>query len=112
MSAPQEFAPRLGSVLHVLYLLFNEGYTSSTGTELHRTDLTVEAIRLTRAVHAMLPEHGEVIGLLALMPLNDARRPARTGAHGELIPAGRAGPGADCGGCAAHRHRDVRRRGR
>jgi RNA polymerase sigma factor (sigma-70 family) len=86
MPAPEEFAPRLGSVLHVLYLLFNEGYTSSAGADLHRTDLSGEAIRLTRAVHAMLPEHGEVTGLLALMLLNDARRPARTGAHGELIP--------------------------
>ena len=86
MPTPEEFGPRLGSVLHVLYLLFNEGYTSSTWAELHRTDLTAEAIRLTRAVHAMLPEHGEVTGLLALMLLNDARRPARTGEHGELIP--------------------------
>ena len=86
MPAPEEFAPRLASVLHVLYLLFNEGYTSSAGADLHRTDLSGEAIRLTRAVRAMLPEHGEVTGLLALMLLNDARRPARTGAHGELIP--------------------------
>jgi RNA polymerase sigma factor (sigma-70 family) len=82
MPAPEEFAPRLGSVLHVLYLLFNEGYTSSAGADLHRTDLSGEAIRLTRAVHAMLPEHGEVTGLLALMLLNDARRPARTGRGG------------------------------
>jgi predicted RNA polymerase sigma factor len=86
MPAPQEFEARLGSVLHVLYLLFNEGYTSSAGTDLHRTDLSGEAIRLTRTMHAMLPEHSEVTGLLALMLLNDARRPARTGAHGELIP--------------------------
>jgi RNA polymerase sigma factor (sigma-70 family) len=86
MPAPEEFGSRLDAVLHVLYLLFNEGYTSSAGTDLHRTDLSAEAIRLTRAVHAMLPEHGEVTGLLALMLLGDARRPARTGAHGELIP--------------------------
>lgn len=86
MPAPEEFAPRLGAVLHVLYLLFNEGYTSSAGADLHRTDLTAEAIRLTRAVHAMLPEHAEVTGLLALMLLNDARRPARTGPRGELVP--------------------------
>jgi RNA polymerase sigma factor (sigma-70 family) len=86
MPGPEEFASRLGSVLHVLYLLFNEGYASSAGTELHRADLSGEAIRLTRAVRAMLPEHGEVTGLLALMLLNDARRPARTGEHGELIP--------------------------
>ena len=86
MPTPEEFEARLRSVLQVLYLLFNEGYTSSAGADLYRTDLSGEAIRLTRAVHAMLPEHGEVTGLLALMLLNDARRPARTGAHGELIP--------------------------
>jgi RNA polymerase sigma factor (sigma-70 family) len=77
---------RLRSVLHVLYLLFNEGYTSSTGPELHRTELSGEAIRLARAVHAVLPADGEVAGLLALMLLTDARRPARTGPGGELIP--------------------------
>jgi RNA polymerase sigma factor (sigma-70 family) len=86
MPAPEEVGARLGAVLHVLYLLFNEGYASSAGTALHRADLSAEAIRLTRAVHAMLPEHGEVTGLLALMLLNDARRPARTGEHGELVP--------------------------
>lgn len=81
-----ERAERLGAVLHVLYLIFNEGYTSSTGTELQRTDLSNEAIRLTRAVHALLPDDAEVTGLLALMLLTDARRAARTGAHGELVP--------------------------
>jgi RNA polymerase sigma factor (sigma-70 family) len=86
MPTAEEFPPRLGSVLRVLYLLFNEGYTSSAGADLHRTDLSGEAIRLSRAMHAMLPEHGEVTGLLALMLLHDARRPARTGTHGELIP--------------------------
>ena len=86
MPAPQEFEARLGSVLHVLYLLFNEGYTRSAGAELHRPDLSGEAIQLARAMHAMLPDRSEVTGLLALMLLNDARRPARTGAHGELIP--------------------------
>jgi RNA polymerase sigma factor (sigma-70 family) len=86
MPAPQEFEAGLRSVLHVLYLLFNEGYTTSAGADLHRTDLSGEAIRLTRGMHAMLPEHREVTGLLALMLLNDARRPGRTGAHGELIP--------------------------
>src|SRR4029450_11714344 len=86
MPAPEEFEARLRSVLQVLYLLFNEGYTSSAGADLYRTDLSGEAIRLTRAVHAMLPEHGEVSGLLALMLLNDGRPPARTGTHGELIP--------------------------
>jgi RNA polymerase sigma factor (sigma-70 family) len=77
---------RLRNVLHVLYLIFNEGYTSSSGPELHRSDLAVEAIRLTRMVHALLPENGQVTGLLALMLLTDARRDARTGSSGELIP--------------------------
>jgi RNA polymerase sigma factor (sigma-70 family) len=84
--APEEFGPRLQSVLHVLYLMFNEGYASTSGPDLHRVDLSGEAIRLTRAVHALLPEHGEVTGLLALMLLTDARRPARTGPVGELVP--------------------------
>jgi len=77
---------RLRSVLHVLYLVFNEGYASTSGSELARTDLSGEAIRLARAVHALLPDHGEVTGLLALMLLTDARRPARAGAVGELVP--------------------------
>ena len=82
----EERAERLGAVLHVLYLIFSEGYTSSAGPELQRTDLSNEAIRLTRAVHGLLPDDGEVAGLLALMLLTDARRPARTGESGELIP--------------------------
>ena len=73
-------------MLHVLYLIFNEGYTSSIGASLHRADLSSEAIRLTRAIHRRLPDDPEVAGLLALMLLTDARRPARTGADGELIP--------------------------
>jgi predicted RNA polymerase sigma factor len=77
---------RLRSVLHVLYLIFNEGYTSSVGAELQRTELSGEAIRLARMVHELLPENGEVTGLLALMLLTDARRPARTDPDGELIP--------------------------
>jgi predicted RNA polymerase sigma factor len=81
-----ERAQRLSSVLHVLYLIFNEGYTSSSGPSLHRTDLSNEAIRLTRAVHALLPADAQVSGLLALMLLTDARRAARTGPLGELIP--------------------------
>jgi RNA polymerase sigma factor (sigma-70 family) len=79
-------AQRLSVVLHVLYLIFNEGYTSSAGLELQRVELSSEAIRLTRAIHKMLPHEGEVKGLLALMLLTDARRAARTGPHGELIP--------------------------
>jgi predicted RNA polymerase sigma factor len=79
-------AQGLSAVLHVLYLIFNEGYTSSIGPHLHRSDLSNEAIRLTRAVHHLLPDDGEVAGLLALMLLTDARRPARTGPDGELIP--------------------------
>ncbi|MGC4943167.1 RNA polymerase sigma factor [Kribbella sp. DT2] len=77
---------RLRNVLHVLYLIFNEGYTSSSGPELHRSDLAVEAIRLTRMTHALMPDNGQVTGLLALMLLTDARRAARAGASGELIP--------------------------
>ncbi|MGH9332742.1 MAG: RNA polymerase sigma factor, partial [Vicinamibacteria bacterium] len=77
---------RLSSVLHVLYLVFNEGYTTTSGPALQRTDLSNEAIRLTRAVHELLPDDGEVLGLLALMLLTDARRRARTGPGGELIP--------------------------
>jgi len=86
MPAESERAERLASVLHVLYLIFNEGYTASAGNDLHRADLSNEAIRLTRAVRALLPRDGEVAGLLALMLLTDARRPARTGGSGELIP--------------------------
>jgi RNA polymerase sigma factor (sigma-70 family) len=82
----REQAERLRSVLHVLYLIFNEGYTSSSGVQLQRTDLSAEAMRLTRLVRERLPQDGEVAGLLALMLLTDARRPARTGPQGELIP--------------------------
>ncbi|MCU1454391.1 MAG: polymerase sigma factor, partial [Acidimicrobiales bacterium] len=83
---PAARAARLRSVLHVLYLLFNEGYASSSGPDLARTDLSGEAIRLARAVRAALPTDPEVAGLLALMLLTDARRPARIGADGELVP--------------------------
>jgi RNA polymerase sigma factor (sigma-70 family) len=86
MPTDRERTERLRSVLHVLYLIFNEGYTSSIGPNLQRRDLSNEAIRLTRAVRNLLPEDGEVAGLHALMLLTDARRPARTGPDGELIP--------------------------
>jgi predicted RNA polymerase sigma factor len=86
MPTDQERVERLGAVLHVLYLIFNEGYASSIGPDLQRSDLSNEAIRLTRTVHHLLPRDGEVAGLLALMLLTDARRRARTGPEGELIP--------------------------
>jgi RNA polymerase sigma factor (sigma-70 family) len=77
---------RLRVVLQVLYLVFNEGYTTSSGPDLVRTDLTAEAIRLTREVHRLLPEDGEVAGLLALMLLTEARRAARTSPDGAMVP--------------------------
>jgi len=73
-------------VLHVLYLIFNEGYAASSGPDLERAELTGEAIRLARALHALLPDDGELAGLLALMLLTDARRPARTRPDGTLVP--------------------------
>jgi RNA polymerase sigma factor (sigma-70 family) len=84
--SPQERAERMPAVLHVLYLIFNEGYASSIGAHLQRLDLAREAIRLTRCAKALLSHDGEVAGLLALMLLTDARRAARTGPNEELIP--------------------------
>jgi RNA polymerase sigma factor (sigma-70 family) len=84
--AAEERAERLRAVLHVLYLIFNEGYTSSGGSDLRRDDLSQEAIRLTRIVHKLQPDDPEVAGLLALMLLTDARRAARSSVDGELIP--------------------------
>jgi RNA polymerase sigma factor (sigma-70 family) len=86
MPRASEQTGRLGAVLHVLYLIFNEGYASTAGSELQRTELSTEAIRLARMVHELLPDDGEVSGLLALMLLTDARRSARTGPDGALIP--------------------------
>jgi RNA polymerase sigma factor (sigma-70 family) len=77
---------RLAAVLHVLYLIFTEGHTASSGAALHRVDLSAEAIRLARDLRRQLPEDGEVVGLLALMLLTEARRPARTTASGDLVP--------------------------
>src|SRR4029453_16959664 len=85
MPPEPERTERLHVVLHVLYLMFNEGYIASSGPDLQRGELTREAIRLPRALHALRPEDGEVAGLLALMLLTDARRPARAHADGTLI---------------------------
>jgi RNA polymerase sigma factor (sigma-70 family) len=89
MPDEEERGGRLGAVLHVLYLIFNEGYATSGGPTLQRSDLAGEAIRLARMVRRVLPDDGEVAGLLALMLLTDARRAARTDADGELVPLDR-----------------------
>jgi RNA polymerase sigma factor (sigma-70 family) len=86
LPARAERVERLGVVLHVLYLIFTEGYAATAGPSLHRVELSTEAIRLTRMVHKVLPDDGEVAGLLALMLLTDARRAARTTDTGELVP--------------------------
>jgi RNA polymerase sigma factor (sigma-70 family) len=86
MPPETERAERLDTVLHVLYLIFTEGYAATSGPDLHRPGLAAEAIRLADLMHALLPDDGEVAGLLALMLLTDARAPARTTAHGELVP--------------------------
>ncbi|HSK95799.1 MAG TPA: DUF6596 domain-containing protein [Euzebyales bacterium] len=86
LPGPDAYPGRLRSVLHVLYLLFNEAHTSSAGPDLRRPDLAAEAIRITRMVHDARPDDPEVAGLLALMLLTDARRAARTGRDGQLVP--------------------------
>jgi len=86
MPPPAERAERLRVVLQVLYLIFNEGYAASSGPDLQRADLTAEAIRLARELHRLLPDDGEVAGLLALLLLTDARRPARSRPDGSLVP--------------------------
>jgi predicted RNA polymerase sigma factor len=86
MPAPAEYPARVAAVLQVLYLIFNEGYTASSGPTLNRADLTTEAIRLARQLHELLPGEGEVAGLLALMLLTDARRPARSAPDGSTVP--------------------------
>ena len=83
---PDQLPARVAAVRQVLYLIFNEGYTASSGEALHRVQLTAEAIRLTRQLHARRPGDGETAGLLALMLLTDARRAARTGPDGALVP--------------------------
>jgi RNA polymerase sigma factor (sigma-70 family) len=89
LPSPQERSERLPPVLHVLYLIFNEGYTSSIGAHLQRLDLACEAMRLTRCAKTLLPDDAEVAGLLALMLLTNARRAARTGSDEELITLGK-----------------------
>jgi len=86
MPPPDQRAVRLAAVLQVLYLVFNEGYTATSGAQSIRVELSAEAIRLTRLLYRLLPDDGEVAGLLALMLLTDARRRARTTAAGELVP--------------------------
>jgi len=83
---PEAFAARLDAVMHVLYLLFSEGYAASSGATVVRTDLSGEALRLTRLLQRLVPDEPEVTGLLALLLLTDARRASRTGPAGELIP--------------------------
>jgi len=83
---PDDRPARLVAVLHILYLIFNEGHTASSGAELNRVELSAEAIRLARQLRQLLPDDGEVAGLLALMLLTDARRPARTRPDGGLVP--------------------------
>ncbi len=85
MPSDDQYGDRLRAVLRVLYLMFNEGYASTSGPSVARADLSVEALRLARALHSSLPDDPEVAGLLALILLTDARRPARTGPHGELV---------------------------
>lgn len=84
--AQSELMDRITSVLSVIYLVFNEGYSATKGDSLHRNDLTQEAIRLARILASLLPEHAETAGLLALMLLHDSRRQARTNKEGNLIP--------------------------
>ncbi|MBB1155007.1 RNA polymerase sigma factor [Amycolatopsis dendrobii] len=86
MPPPGERAERMTAVLQVLYLIFTEGHTASSGTAVNRVELTAEAIRLTRQLHTQVPDDGEVAGLLALMLLSDARRPARTRPDGAAVP--------------------------
>ncbi len=86
LPSKSERADRLEVVLHILYLIFNEGYVSTSGSRLQRLDLATEAIRLARMTHRLLPDDPEVSGLLALMLLTDARRDARSGSTGELVP--------------------------
>lgn len=86
---PEERVARMGAVMHVLYLIFSEGYTATSGPDLRRTDLSEEALRITRMLRQLSTDDGEIAGLLSLMILTDARRAARTGPSGELVPLDR-----------------------
>ena len=107
----EDLPARVSGVLAVLYLVFNEGYLATgPGTDPLRHDLTAEAIRLTRLIRALMPEDGEVAGLLALMLLIEARRTARVSASGELIALGEQDRGAWDAALVAEGHRLVRER--
>jgi RNA polymerase sigma-70 factor (ECF subfamily) len=107
----EDLPARVSGVLAVLYLVFNEGYLASgPGTDPVRADLTTEAIRLTRLIRALLPGDGEAAGLLALMLLTEARRPARVSAGGELVPLAEQDRGAWDATLIAEGHRLVRER--
>jgi RNA polymerase sigma-70 factor, ECF subfamily len=109
--AAEDLPARVGGVLAVLFLVFNEGYLATgPGTDPVRQDLTAEAIRLTRLIRALMPEDGEVAGLLALMLLTEARRTARVSASGELVPLGEQDRGAWDVALVAEGHRLVRER--
>jgi RNA polymerase sigma factor (sigma-70 family) len=103
--APEDLGTRLNAVMHVLYLMFSEGYAASSGVEVVRAELSGEALRLTHMLHGLVPDVPEVSGLLALMLLTDARRAARVGPAGELVPLDqqdrtRWDPAAICEGVA------------
>jgi RNA polymerase sigma-70 factor (ECF subfamily) len=107
----EDLPARLSAVLAVLFLVFNEGYLASgPGTDPVRHDLTAEAIRLTRLLRALMPEDGEVAGLLALLLLTEARRPARVSASGELVTLDEQDRGAWDTALVAEGHRLVRER--
>jgi RNA polymerase sigma-70 factor (ECF subfamily) len=109
--AAEDLPARVSGVLAVLFLVFNEGYLATgPDTDPVRHDLTAEAIRLTRQVRVHLPDDGEVAGLLALMLLTEARRPARISAGGELVPLGEQDRGAWDAALVAEGHRLVRER--
>ncbi|MGV9595371.1 RNA polymerase sigma factor [Streptosporangium sandarakinum] len=111
MPSADDLPARVSGVLAVLFLVFNEGYLASgPDTDPVRHDLTTEAIRLTRLIRALLPQDGEVAGLLALMLLTEARRPARVSAGGELVPLAEQDRGAWDAELIAEGHRLMRER--